>query len=104
MVSSAMATEQQYDEIVAPLLAEAAKKAGKLGMSLIARCEWAPGEYGLTRIGDPKSSAAQYLAWCAAHAKGNFDAVGMAMLREYDCSASVLLTKYNHITGTGEQG
>jgi len=99
-----MATEQQYDEIVAPLLAEAAKKADELGMSLIARCEWEPGEAGITRVGNPKSSAAQYLAWYAVHAKGNFDGVGMAMLREYDCSASVFLAQYNHIASEGGKG
>lgn len=93
-----MATEQQYDEIVAPLLAEVAKKAGELGMSLIARCEWEPGEAGITRMGDPKSSVAQALAWYAAHARGNVDLVGIMMLKEFDCSASMFLAKYNHIT------
>ena len=55
-----MATEQQYDEIVAPLLAEAAKKAHELGMSLIARVEWEPGESGITQIGD-LSSIGQFM-------------------------------------------
>ncbi len=93
--------EQQYDEIVAPLLNEAAKKAGELGFSLVARCEWEPGEAGLTRVGDPKSSVGQAMAWWAAHARGNFDSLGLAMLKEYDCSASIFLNKYNHITTKG---
>lgn len=90
-----MATEQQYDEIVAPLLNEAAKKAGELGMSLVARCEWSPGEAGLTRIGDPMSSVAQAMAWWAVHARGNFDAVGLEMLKKFDCSASIFLAGHN---------
>jgi hypothetical protein len=95
-----MATEQQYDEIVAPLLNEAAKLAGELGMSLVARCEWAPGEAGLTRVGDPKSSVAQAMAWWAVHARGNFDAVGLEMLKEFDCSASIFLAPHNHRSAT----
>lgn len=90
-----MTREEQYDEIVAPLLSEAARKAGELGMSLIARVEWEPGEAGITRIGDPKSSVAQFMTWQAAHSKGNIDGMLLNLIREYDVSASIFLHDHN---------
>lgn len=45
-----MATEKQYDEIIAPMLAEVAAKCKELGMSLIARVEWEPGKAALPRL------------------------------------------------------
>src|SRR5690554_1481194 len=50
-----MGTEQEYDEIIAPMLLEVARKVSELGMSLIARVEWEPGESGITQIGDLNS-------------------------------------------------
>jgi hypothetical protein len=90
-----MATEQQYDDIVAPLLMEAAKKAEELGMSFVARVEWEPGEAGLTRVGDPKSSVAQAMTFYAAHARGNIDAMLMPIVRDYNVSESIFLARFN---------
>lgn len=96
-----MTKEEEYDQLVAPLLNEAAKKAQELGFSLICRCEWEPGESGLTRVGDPKISVGQAMAWWAAHVHGNFDALGMQMIREYDVSRSIFLHSYNKHTASG---
>jgi hypothetical protein len=66
-------------------------------MSLIARVEWGPGEAGITRIGDPKSSCAQFMTWQAAHSKGNVDAMLLGVVREYDVSASLFLHRHNQV-------
>lgn len=74
-----MATEQEYDDIIAPMLAEVANKAKELGMSLIARVEWEPGESGITQIGPMGISIGQRMAWFAAHSHGNIDKMILSM-------------------------
>lgn len=76
-----MATEQEYDDIIAPMLAEVAKKAADLGMVMIARVEWEPGEAGITQIGDQTISIGQRMAWHAAHSHGNIDKMLLSMQR-----------------------
>jgi hypothetical protein len=89
-----MATEQEYDDIIAPILLEAAKKAEALGMSLIARVEWEPGESGITQVG-PMDSIGQRITRFAAHCHGNIDAMLLGILRSgVDCSASMFLHRY----------
>lgn len=46
-----MATEQEYDEIIAPMLADVAKRCKELGMSITARVAYSHGEAGITRFG-----------------------------------------------------
>lgn len=89
-----MATETEYDEILAPMLLEVAKKASELGMSLIARVEWEPGESGITQIGD-LSSIGQYMTQIAAHSHGNIDKMLLTMVKSRDVSRSMFLHPYN---------
>ena len=87
-------TEAEYDEIVAPALAEIARKVEAMGGSLIARVEWQPGESGITQIG-PMTSAGQWMTQYAAHSHGNIDAMVMNILRAgFDVSQSLVLSRY----------
>ena len=76
-------TEKEYDEIIAPMLADVAKKCGELGGSIIARVEWDVGCAGVTRLGtDEKSGIAQRMTDYAALSRGNLDSMIMAMRRD----------------------
>lgn len=87
-----MATEQEYDDIIAPMLAEVAEKAAILGMTLVARVEWEPGEAGITQIGPQDISIGQRMAWFAAHSQGNIDKMLLSMQRAgIDFSQSIYL-------------
>lgn len=88
-----MATEQDYDDIIAPMLADVAKKAADLGMNLVARVEWEPGEAGITQIG-PITSAAQIMTQHAALSRGNIDGMLIGLLKVVDCSQSMFLHGY----------
>lgn len=90
-----MPTEQQYDEVIAPMLADVAKRCSELGMSLIARVEWAPDEVGITQIGISKGTGVgQVLTQLAAHSKGNIDALCFNAMRRFNCDQSVILRQY----------
>ena len=91
-----MATEQEYDDIIAPLLAEVARRCHDLGMSLIARVEWEPGETGITQIGvGPESGIGQRLAHLAMHCDGNIDQLCMEAAKRFDVSQSIFLHQVN---------
>lgn len=91
-----MGTEQEYDDIIAPMLADVAAKCKELGMSLIARVEWEPDEGGITQIGISKDSGvSQRLAQIGVHARGNIDTVCIQALKNFDCSQSMFLNKFN---------
>jgi hypothetical protein len=93
-----MATEKEYDDIIAPLLAEVATKAAELGMSLIARVEWEPGESGITQIG-PMNAIGQKMTQYAAHSHGNIDKMILSLQRAgVDFSQSIYLHTF---TGGG---
>lgn len=92
-----MTKEETYDQIVAPLLGQAAKACQEHGFSMIARVEWEPGESGITRIGDPKISVGQAMTWYAAHAHGNVDSMLLALIRNFNCSQSMFLYSHNQI-------
>ena len=78
-----MATEEEYDEIIAPMLAKVAERCKELGMSITARVEWEPGEAGITSIGvGPDSGIAQRLAWYAAMSCGNLDSMIIRMKKD----------------------
>jgi hypothetical protein len=89
-----MATEQQYDEIIAPMLLAVADRCRELGMSVVARVEWAPGEIGVTQVVPEDAGIRQKLTQLAAHAKGNIDALCISLLRRHDCSQSIFLAKH----------
>jgi hypothetical protein len=87
-----MATEQEYDDIIAPMLANVAEKAAELGMTLVARVEWEPGEAGITQIGPQDISIGQRMAWFAVHSQGNIDKMLLGMQRAgIDFSQSIYL-------------
>lgn len=87
-----MATEQEYHDIIAPLLAHVAEKAAELGMTLVARVEWKPGEAGITQIGPQDISIGQRMAWFAVHSQGNIDKMLLSMQRAgIDFSQSLYL-------------
>lgn len=84
-------TERQYDEIIAPMLLAVAKRCEELGMSIVARVEWAPGESGITQNGIDGASIDQKLTHLAAHSHGNIDGMLIAAIKNFDCSQSVML-------------
>jgi len=93
-----MATEQEYDDIIAPMLSDAAKRAEELGMSLLARVEWEPGETGITQVGSV-NSIGQKMAYYAIHSHGNIDKMILSMQRAgIDFSQSIYLHTFNKTT------
>lgn len=89
-----MGTERDYDEIIAPMLAEVAKKCGELGMSIVARVEWEPNEAGITLKREEKVGVGQSMAEIAALSRGNVDSFCLEMVRRFDVSASIFLRSY----------
>lgn len=84
-------TEQEYDEVIAPALAEIALKIEKMGGSIVARVEWEPDESGITHIGVSKQSGVgQQLALLAALCRGNIDLLMMEAAKRFDMSQSVM--------------
>ena len=92
-----MSTEQEYDEQVAPALAEVARLCRSLGMALVARVEWAEPEQephcGITQVGNDEASVSQRLTHLAAHSGGNFDLLCIEAKKRFDTSASVFLSR-----------
>ncbi len=86
--------EKRYDEIIAPKLAKIADQCKELGMVMVARVEWEPGEAGITQIGDNKWSGDQLLAWYAAHARGNIDVLCMNLSKEKGAENSIVLAPF----------
>jgi hypothetical protein len=86
-----MATEAEYDEIIAPMLAEVAEKCRELGMSIVARVEWEPGETGITQLGiGPESGIGQKMTQLAAHSHGNFDLFCIEAIKRFDVSQTIV--------------
>lgn len=91
---TAMATEKEYDEFIGPMLTDLAKKASDLGMSFVARVEWAPDEGETTHAGRV-TSATQVLTQYAALSRGNVDAMLLHLIKSgVDCSQSAFLFGY----------
>lgn len=86
--------EKQYDEIIAPMLKEVALKCEELGMAMVSRVEWKPGEAGITQIGDNNWSASQKLAHRACLARGNVDSLCMSLLKEPGADSSMFLRNF----------
>lgn len=89
-----MATEQEYDEIIAPMLADVAKRCEELGMSLVARVEWGPGDSGITQMNVDQAGIAQKLTQLAAHSHGNIDTLCIEAVKRFDCSQSMVLSRF----------
>ncbi|WP_209020919.1 hypothetical protein, partial [Shinella sumterensis] len=80
--------------IIGPMLTDLAKKASDLGMSLVARVEWAPDEGETTHAGHV-TSATQVLTQHAALSRGNVDAMLLHLINSgVDCSQSAFLYSY----------
>lgn len=92
-----MATEQEYDDIIAPMLKDVALKCKELGMSLVARVEWEPGESGITQM-EPCSSIGQKLTYYAAHSHGNIDKMCLSLIKSEDVSQSIFLNEMSRRT------
>lgn len=86
--------EKKYDEIIAPMLLAVADKCKELGMAMIARVEWEPGECGITQMGDNDRSGGQRLAYMAAFSRGNIDFLCMSLLKVKGADQSVFLAPF----------
>jgi len=76
-----LSAEQYYDEQIAPKLIALAEECKEHGLSFLAACEWAPGEYGSTRKLQEGSSFAMRLVEAAVNAQGNIDSLMIAVER-----------------------
>lgn len=91
-----MASEQEYDEQIAPELLALAQKAAALGMTFAASVEWAPGETGSTVSGDYSNvGVTQTMTALSARCNRNVDAVLLGLIKRFDVSQSVFLATYN---------
>lgn len=87
-----MATEAEYDEHIAPMLAAVEARARSLGMNLVARVEWEPGHAGITHTGVTDDiSPAQTVACLAALCNGNVDLLCIEIAKRMNCDASLVL-------------
>ncbi len=83
-------TEQEYDEQIAPALAEIAKKIAALGGSMVACVEWQKNDAGITVIGvSEESGVGQQITRLAALCKGNFDQLCIEVMRRFDMSRTM---------------
>lgn len=73
--------ENYYDEQIAPKLKALAKECESNGISLLAVCEWKPGEIGRTLVLQKESGVGIKIANAAAQANGNVDSLLMAIER-----------------------
>lgn len=86
--------EAAYDAEIAPALLKIVERCKELNIHLVAHIEWWPGETGITQYVPDGASVQLRMTQLAAHAHGNFDSLGIAMLRKFDCRPSIFLHKY----------
>jgi hypothetical protein len=86
--------EQMYDSEIAPALLALVKRCHELGFHMVAHVEWFPGETGVTQHVPDGASTQIRMTQLAAHAHGNFDALSIEMLKNFDCSASMFLRRF----------
>lgn len=92
-----MATEQEYDEFIAPALAKVAEQCRAFGMPFVARVEYGEkgDEYcGVTQIGNDEATVSQRLTQLAAHCGGNIDTLNIEAMKRFDCSQSIVLRRF----------
>jgi hypothetical protein len=73
--------EKYYDDHIAPKLRELAEECKANGLSLLAICEWEPGEFGRILRLQPESGFGIRMADTAAKANGNVDTFLIAVMR-----------------------
>lgn len=88
-------TEAIYDEQIAPELLKLAELCDEHDMSFVASVEYAKGETASTHTATEPKSAKQFIANTAAKCRGNFDSLAIAVCRNYDTSASMILNRFN---------
>ncbi len=76
-----MTNEQIYDEQIAPKLLALAKECEEAGLSLVATCEWLPGESGETAFINKEASFAVRMVHTAIKAHGNVDTMMFALVK-----------------------
>ena len=89
-----IAAEAAYDAEIAPALLAVVKRCKELGFHMVAHVEWFPGETGITQHVPDDASVQMQMTRFAALARGNFDSLGMAMLKRFDCKPSIFLNRY----------
>lgn len=98
--------EQFYDDHIAPELLRLSKLCEDRGMPFLAHVEFAKGEFGTTATTSGKQSWAFELALCAISAKGNLDALVLAVakaVRETNTGHSSLILKQMGVPTAPEQ-
>lgn len=73
--------EEFYDDEIAPVLGDLAKRCQENGLSFLAVVEWAPGETGRTFSQSPPAGLGIMSANIAAQANGNADSLIMALMK-----------------------
>lgn len=73
--------EDFYDSEIAPALLDLGKKCESSGLSFLAVVEWDPGETGQTATLTVDASFSMRLSDTATRAKGNVDALIIAMMK-----------------------
>ena len=94
-------TEDEYDDLVAPLLLQAASKAEELGGTVLCYAEYGPERDVGRTVTMKDASAHARMVELAIRCKGNLDAFVIALLRahnkgELDLSATVFLGAFRH--------
>ena len=91
-------SEQFYDEEIAPVLAELAKKCEKRKIPFLAQVEYEPGKTGRTEFLPQSAGFGQRLATWAARCNGNVDRlyITIASHGEEHGHSSVVLSVMNH--------
>lgn len=93
-----MATEQEYDDIIAPMLADVANRCKELGMNMVARVEWEPDEIGITQIGiGDDAGFGQKMAQLACHSRGNLDLFLIECRKRFDLYQTVYGSLVNQL-------
>lgn len=91
--------ERAYDDEIAPALLKVVERCKELGIHMVAHVEWWPGETGITQHVPAGASVQLRMTQMSAHAHGNFDALGISMLRsDIDCTASTFLNRFTEKT------
>jgi hypothetical protein len=89
-----MATETEYDEIIAPMLLAVADKCRELGMTMLTRVEWEADKGGMTQVMPDDASVAMKLTQIAAWSNGNIDFLCMNAARRFDMSQTIVGTLF----------
>ena len=86
--------EAIYDTEIAPALLAVVERCRELDFSLVAHVEWHQGETGVTQYVPDGASLQMRMTQFAANSHGNFDQLGINMLKNFDCGASIFLHRY----------